>query len=67
MLFYVPRGRGEAVKARLKNLLSVPFSFSNRGSHVVVYEPEAVYDDSLSNHRDVIYGEEPDNLQHSQR
>jgi D-glycero-alpha-D-manno-heptose-7-phosphate kinase len=55
MLFYVPRHRLEALKARLRTLLCVPFSFSNKGSHVVVYEPEAVYDESLSNHRGLIY------------
>jgi D-glycero-alpha-D-manno-heptose-7-phosphate kinase len=67
MLFYVPRGRGDAVKARLKNLLSVPFSFSQSGSHVAVYEPEAVYDESLSSHRGEVYGAEPEHLQPSQR
>ena len=36
---------------RLKNLLCVPFGFSNRGSHVVVYEPEEVYDKSLTAER----------------
>ena len=65
MLFYVPRGRGDVVKARLKNLLSVPFSFSKSGSHVAVYEPEAVYDESLSSHRGEVYGAEPEQLQPS--
>ena len=65
MLFYVPRGREEAVKGRLKNLLSVPFSFSKSGSHVAVYEPEAVYDESLSSHRGEVYGAEPEQLQPS--
>lgn len=58
MLFYVPPERKEALRARLKNLLCVPFSFSNRGSHVAVYEPEAVYDKSLSNERGEIYARE---------
>jgi len=44
MLFFVPPERREAVILRLRNLLCVPFSFSNRGSHVVVYEPEASYE-----------------------
>ena len=58
MLFYVPPERRDALRARLKNLLCVPFSFSNRGSHVVVYEPEAVYDQSLSRERREIYSQE---------
>jgi D-glycero-alpha-D-manno-heptose-7-phosphate kinase len=57
MLFYVPPERRDALRARLKNLLCVPFSFSNRGSHVVVYEPEAVYDQSLAQERSEIYAE----------
>jgi len=44
MLFFVPPERREALRRRLQNLLSVPFTFSARGSHVVVYEPEAAYD-----------------------
>jgi len=55
MLFYVPPECREALRARLKKLLCVPFSFSNRGSHVVVYEPEQVYDKSLSSERGAIY------------
>ena len=39
---------GQELRMRLKNLLCVPFSFSNRGSHVVVHEPEQVYDKSLT-------------------
>jgi D-glycero-alpha-D-manno-heptose-7-phosphate kinase len=58
MLFYVPPERRDALRARLKKLLCVPFSFSNRGSHVVVYEPEAVYDKSLSSERSAIYSPE---------
>src|SRR5208337_5605904 len=57
MLFYVPTERRDALRARLKKLLCVPFAFSNRGSHVVVYEPEDVYDQALANERDVIYGQ----------
>lgn len=58
MLFYVSPERRHALRARLKNLLCVPFSFSNRGSHVVVYEPEAVYDQSLAHERSEIYAQD---------
>jgi D-glycero-alpha-D-manno-heptose-7-phosphate kinase len=44
MLFFVPPERREAVILRLRKLLCVPFAFSGRGSHVVVYEPEATYE-----------------------
>jgi D-glycero-alpha-D-manno-heptose-7-phosphate kinase len=57
MLFYVPPERKEALRQRLKKLLCVPFSLSSRGSHVVVYEPEAIYDKSLSEERGEIYAE----------
>jgi D-glycero-alpha-D-manno-heptose-7-phosphate kinase len=43
MLFFVPPARRQALIERLHKLLCVPFSFSNRGSHVVLYEPEASY------------------------
>jgi len=56
MLFYVEPEKREALRARLKNLLCVPFSFSSRGSHVVVYEPEEQYEKALASHRDLIYG-----------
>ena len=36
MLFFVPPERRQQLRMRLKNLLCVPVSFSNRGSHVVV-------------------------------
>ena len=58
MLFCVPPERREALKAKLNKLLCVPFGFSNRGSHVIVYEPEEVYDKELSAHRGAIYGSE---------
>jgi D-glycero-alpha-D-manno-heptose-7-phosphate kinase len=58
MMFYVPRERKEALRLKLKNLLCVPFSFSNRGSHVAVYEPEALYDKSLSLERGEIYAQD---------
>jgi D-glycero-alpha-D-manno-heptose-7-phosphate kinase len=55
MLFFVPPERREALRMRLDNLLQVPFSFSQKGSHVVVYEPEEKYDRSLATHREVVY------------
>src|SRR6267378_5846317 len=51
MLFFVPPERRQELRNRLKNLLCVPFAFSNRGSHVVVHEPEQVYDQSLTSER----------------
>ncbi|SRR6266436_428410 len=46
MLFFVPPDRREHVILALRKLLCVPFAFSAKGSHVVVYEPEAVYESS---------------------
>ncbi len=57
MLFFVPPERREALRMRLKKLLCIPFEFSNRGSHVVVYEPEELYDQSLAAERDLIYAQ----------
>ena len=57
MLFFVPPERREALRMRLKRLLCVPFAFSNRGSHVVVYEPDEVYDKSLTHERFEVYAE----------
>jgi D-glycero-alpha-D-manno-heptose-7-phosphate kinase len=57
MLFFVPPERREALRQRLKKLLCIPFAFSTRGSRVVVYEPEHMYDESLANERSEIYGE----------
>src|SRR5207244_7626979 len=50
-LFFVPPERRELLRIRLKKLLCVPFAFSNRGRNVVVYEPEEVYDENLSQER----------------
>ena len=61
MLFFVPPERREALRIRLKNLLCIPFKFSTRGSHVVVYEPEEMYDQSLASERNVIYGQACEN------
>ena len=55
MLFFVPPERRQALRERLKNLLCIPFSFSTKGSHVVVYEPEEVYDQALAVERNEIY------------
>ena len=55
MLFYVPPERREILRAKLSRLLCVPFSFSNRGSHVVVYEPEEAFDKALAVRRNEIY------------
>jgi D-glycero-alpha-D-manno-heptose-7-phosphate kinase len=55
MLFYVPPEKREILRNRLKKLLCVPFAFSDRGSQVVVYEPEKVYDSSLVNERREVY------------
>jgi D-glycero-alpha-D-manno-heptose-7-phosphate kinase len=57
MLFFVPPDRREALRARLKKLLCVPFTFSSRGSYVVVYEPEEVYGKPLTFERSVVYAE----------
>jgi D-glycero-alpha-D-manno-heptose-7-phosphate kinase len=57
MLFFVPPERREALRERLKKLLCVPFTFSNRGSYVVVYEPEEVYGKPLADERSVVYAD----------
>ena len=55
MLFFVSPERRQALRERMKKLLCVPISFSSRGSHVVVYEPDEVYDKSLVSERDAVY------------
>ena len=55
MLFFVPPERRQELRTRLKRLLCVPFTFSNRGSHIVVYEPEKPYDKSLTGERRAVY------------
>jgi D-glycero-alpha-D-manno-heptose-7-phosphate kinase len=57
MLFFVPPERRAALRMRLQKLLCIPFAFSSRGSDVVVYEPEEVYDKSLSTERGMVYAE----------
>jgi D-glycero-alpha-D-manno-heptose-7-phosphate kinase len=58
MLFYVPPEKREALRLRLKKLLCVPFTFSTKGSEVVVYEPEVMYDQSLATERNFVYGQD---------
>ena len=55
MLFFVPPERKQELRSRLSNLLCVPFSFFNRGSHVIVHEPEQIYDKSLTSERSEVY------------
>lgn len=55
MLFYVSPDRRQELRQALKKLLCIPFAFSSRGSEVVVYEPEEVYDKSLSVERTIAY------------
>jgi len=55
MLFFVPPERRQELRARLKRLLCVPFKFSNKGSQVVVCEPEEHYDKALTAERSEVY------------
>ena len=55
MLFFVPPEKQAAVRKRLAKLLCIPFRFSSKGSQVVVYEPEEIYDAALTNERRQIY------------
>ena len=57
MLFFVAPERRQELRARLKNLLCVPFSFSTRGSQVIVNEPDEVYDKSLTAERSEVYAQ----------
>ena len=40
LLFYVPRHKQAQVAAAMKNLLYIPFSFSDRGSEIIYESPE---------------------------
>lgn len=42
MLLIVPPEKREAVRARLHNLICVPFSLESSGSQVIYYEPEKI-------------------------
>lgn len=55
MLFFVPPEKQAAVRSRLAKLLCIPFGFSNKGSEVVVYEPEEMYDEALTKERSQVY------------
>lgn len=55
MLFFVPPEHRRALRDRLRKLLCVPFRFSSKGSHVVMYEPEEVYHRSLASERETVY------------
>jgi len=57
MLFYVPPDRRQALRESLRKLLCIPIAFSNRGSHVVVYEPEAPFDKALAAERCEVYAQ----------
>jgi D-glycero-alpha-D-manno-heptose-7-phosphate kinase len=57
MLFFVPPEKRAALRQRLKRLLCVPFSFSAKGSDVVVYEPEETYDSQLAHDRSFAYNQ----------
>ncbi len=57
VLFFVPPERQAAVRQRLSSLLRIPFGFSNKGSQVVVYEPEEMHDKSLTEERHHVYAQ----------
>jgi D-glycero-alpha-D-manno-heptose-7-phosphate kinase len=57
MLFFVPPERRAALRARLKDLLCIPFQFSTKGSDVVVYEADELYDQSLAEERSYVYAQ----------
>lgn len=57
MVFFVPPEKRKALRERLKNLLCVPFKFYARGSDVVVFEPEGMYDKSLMSERREVYAQ----------
>lgn len=57
MLFFVPLEKRKALRARLNHLLCVPFSFSNKGSEIVIYESEEQYDRSLATEREFVYAQ----------
>jgi len=55
MLFFVPPERRERLRVMLKRLLCIPFRCSSRGSEVVLYEPEELYDQTLADERRLVY------------
>ncbi len=58
MLFFCPPERQAALRSRLAKLLCIPFGFSNKGSQVVVYEPEETYDEALAKRRSQVYAQQ---------
>ena len=57
MLFFVRPERREALRKRLESLLCIPFKFTTKGSYVMAYEPEEVYDRSLAEERSLVYAQ----------
>jgi len=57
MLFFVAPEKRDALRQRLKNLLCVPISFNNKGSQVIVHEPEDKFDEGLSRERREVYAD----------
>lgn len=57
MLFFVPPERQAELRSRLAKLLCIPFRFSTKGSQVVVYEPEEMYDELLTKERHHVYAQ----------
>lgn len=57
MLFFVPPEQQAEVRRRLAKLLCIPFKFCNKGSQVVVYEPEEMYDGVLTKERYQVYAQ----------
>lgn len=58
MLFFAPPETRQVLRSRLRHLLCVPFRFSSRGSHVVVYESDEIYDQSLVTERLDVYAQQ---------
>jgi D-glycero-alpha-D-manno-heptose-7-phosphate kinase len=57
MLFFVRPERRSELRRNLKHLLCVPFAFSNRGAHILMYEPEELYDKALARERRDVYAQ----------
>jgi len=55
MLFFVAPENRDALRQRLKNLLCVPIGFNNKGSQVIVHEPEDKFDEGLFRERREVY------------
>ena len=57
MLFYISPERQQALRLRLNKLLCVPLCFWDRGSQVVVYEPEEEYGIAQRAERRLVYAQ----------